>query len=267
VHYCSVCIHTMTDVCTHFQSLEVSGSHSSSFFTLLPSSFSLPLIPTYSLLSESVETPSSGGGPPTREWVLVGVAGKSQLGSNHRIKEKMANMCRVIQEFEDNRRALQDAQQALNRRVQDAEERAQNLQIQFGDSRDAYQELLQTSQAESRALQARLEASENAYQESQLSLQASHTGKRDLQLQLEALHDAYLESQQFLRQSQQFRQTSQAEKENLQAQTEALQRRVKDAEHRAEVAERRAHDARQGASEGEPSWVVQRDDIHLTDRP
>ena len=88
---------------------------------------------------------------------------------------------------------------------------------------------------------------------------------RDLQLQLEALHDVYLESQQFLRQSQQFLQTSQAEKENLQAQTEALQRRVKDAEHRAEVAERRAHDARQGAIEGEPSWVVQRDEIHLTD--
>jgi len=40
---------------------------------------------------------------------------------------------------------------------------------------------------------------------------------------------------------------------------------VQDAERRAEEAERRARDARQGASEGEPSWVVQRDEINLTD--
>ena len=40
---------------------------------------------------------------------------------------------------------------------------------------------------------------------------------------------------------------------------------MQDAEHRAEEAERRACDARQRASEGEPSWVVQRDEINLTD--
>ena len=40
---------------------------------------------------------------------------------------------------------------------------------------------------------------------------------------------------------------------------------MQDAERRAEEAERRARDARQGASEGEPSWVVQRDEINLTD--
>ena len=40
---------------------------------------------------------------------------------------------------------------------------------------------------------------------------------------------------------------------------------MQDAERRADVAERRARDARQGASEGEPSWVVQRNEINLTD--
>ena len=53
--------------------------------------------------------------------------------------------------------------------------------------------------------------------------------------------------------------------DEVNAQTEALQRRVQDAERRAEEAERRARDARQGVSEGEPSWVVQRDEIKLTD--
>jgi len=140
------------------------------------------------------------------------------------------------------RQALQEArsQQALDRRVQDAEARARDLQIQFEATQDAYQ----SSQAENKALQTQLQASQDAYQ--------------DLQLQLEALHDAYHESQQSLR-------TTQAEKQSVDAQLEALQRRVQDAEHRAEEAERRAHDARQGASEGEPSWVVQRDEINLTD--
>ena len=148
----------------------------------------------------------------------------------------------AVQEVEAGRRALREArsQQGLDRRVQGAEARAQDLQI-------------------------RLEASQDAYQESQQSLQASHAEKRDLQVQLEASQDAYQESQQSL-------QTSQAEKQNLQqsvdeanTQTQDLQRRVQDAEHRAEEAERRAHGARQGASEGEPSWVVQRDEINLTD--
>ena len=40
---------------------------------------------------------------------------------------------------------------------------------------------------------------------------------------------------------------------------------MEDAEHRAQEAERRVRDARQGASEGEASWVVQRDEINLTD--
>ena len=35
--------------------------------------------------------------------------------------------------------------------------------------------------------------------------------------------------------------------------------------NKGEEAERRAHDAREGAREGEPSWVVQRDEINLTD--
>ena len=185
----------------------------------------LPLPPSHSLSSELVETPS-GSGPPTREWVLVGVAGKSQRGSNKRLREKMTNMCC---EVEAGQQALQEArsQQGLDKRVQDAEGRAQDLQI-------------------------RLEASKHAYQESQQSLQESHAEKRVLQVQLEAAQAAYHEAQQSL-------QASQAEKKNLQqsvdeanTRTQDLQRRVQDAERRAEEAERR--------------WVVQRDEINLTDR-
>ena len=36
---------------------------------------------------ESVELPPSGDGAPTREWVLVGMADSSQLGSPNRLAE------------------------------------------------------------------------------------------------------------------------------------------------------------------------------------
>ena len=66
---------------------------------LPPPAFPFPLPPDlHSLFSESVETPSSGGGPPIREWVLVGVAGSSQLGSSKRIKKKVANMHREFEQ-------------------------------------------------------------------------------------------------------------------------------------------------------------------------
>jgi len=119
---------------------------------LLP--FLFPSLLTFlSLLPGSVETPSSGVGPPTREWVLVGVAGSSQLGSNKRIKEKVANTHRVIHEFETNRQALQEpySQQGLDRRVQDAETRARDLQIQLKTSQDAYQQSQQSLQKSSKS--------------------------------------------------------------------------------------------------------------------
>ena len=36
---------------------------------------------------ESIQLPTSGEGPPTREWVLVGMADSSQLGSTKRLAE------------------------------------------------------------------------------------------------------------------------------------------------------------------------------------
>ena len=36
---------------------------------------------------ESIELPPSGDGPPASEWVLVGVADSSQLGSTKRLAE------------------------------------------------------------------------------------------------------------------------------------------------------------------------------------
>ena len=153
-------------------------------------------------------------------------------------------MCHVIREVEAGRQALREArsQQGLDRRVQEAEARAQDLQIRLEASQDAYQESQQSLQesrqslqVEKRDLQVQLEAAQAAYHEAQLSLQTSQAEKQNLQ--------------QSLQESQQSLQTSQAE---ANTRTQDLQRRVQDAECRAEEAERR--------------WVVQRDEINLTDR-
>ena len=37
---------------------------------------------------ESMECPSTNGGPSTREWVLVDVANNSQRGTSERLREK-----------------------------------------------------------------------------------------------------------------------------------------------------------------------------------
>ena len=229
----------------------------------------------------------------------MGVASSSQLGSKERVRENFSKLVSVLREVEaGHQQALQEArsQQALDRRVHDAEARSQDLQIQLKASQDAYQESRQSLQESRQSLQ----ESQQSLQESQQSLQQSQQSLQESQQSLQESRQFHLESQQSLQASQAEKrfldgalEESQAEKTALQemlvsaeqsvqeaedqvrhlqqsvdeasARTEALQRRVEVAEHRAREAERRARDARQGESEGEPSWVVQRDEINLTD--
>ena len=98
-------------------------------------------------LPGSVWSPPSIDRPPTKEWVLVGVADSRQLGSVQRMREKMVNMQQsAIGEVEAGRQALQEAQsqQALDQRVQDAEARARDLQTQLEGLQGACQELHQS---------------------------------------------------------------------------------------------------------------------------
>ena len=45
------------------------------------------LTASYPSIPESIELPPSGDSPCTREWVLLGVADSSQLGSTERLAE------------------------------------------------------------------------------------------------------------------------------------------------------------------------------------
>ena len=166
------------------------------------------------------------------------------LYSNRRVRKKDGS------EVKSGRQALQEPQ-ALFRRVKNAEARAQNLQTMLEASQYSHQRSLQASQTEQRFL-------EGALLESQAEKRA---------LEVRAFTD-----EQHITIAQQSIQEAEGRIRNLQqsldeanARIEDLQQRVQDAERRTEEAERRTYEIRQVASEGEPSWVVRRGEINLTD--
>ena len=201
--------------------------------------------PSPHLLSESVWSPPSGDRPPTKEWVLMGVADSSQLGSLQRMRKKVVNVHQsAIRKVEAGRQAFQEAQsqQALDQRVQDAEVRARDLQTQLEASQDACQGLKQ-------------------------SLQRTQADKQALERTLKELQERVTTAEQSVQEARNRIQVLEQTVEEANTQVEHLQQRVQEAEHRAGVAERRAEETRQGAKETEsdPSWVVRKDEIIFTD--
>ena len=146
---------------------------------------------------------------------------------------------RAIGEVEAGRQALQVAQsqQALDQRVQDAEVRARDLQTQLEASEDACQELLQSLQTTQQSLQI-----------TQQSLQRTQADKQALERAL---------------------QESQLRERDLQERVTTAEQSTQEAEQRAAEAERRAREAqergREEPDESEPSWMVHREDINLTE--
>ena len=124
-----------------------------------------------------------------------------------------------------------------------------------------------------------VEAGQRALQEAQTQqaldqrVQDAEARAQDLQTQLEALHDACQVS---LQRTQADKQALEGALEELRLRERALQERVAtaeqrtlEAEQRAEEAERRAREAQQRGrkepEEGEPSWLVHREEINLTE--
>ena len=206
-------------------------------------------------LLESFESTPSGDRISAKEWVLVGVADSSQRRSVQRMREKVINMKQsAIREIEAGRQALQE-QEALDQRVQDAEARARDLQTQLEASQETCEELqqsLQTSEQSEQRTKAE-KGLEVALQESQLRekvlLERITSAEQSAQEAKEQVH--------VLQQS-----VNQAN-----TQVEHLQRRLEEAENRADEAERRAHEwgQEERETESDPSWVVRKDEIILTD--
>ena len=213
----------------------------------LPLLFIFPPSSHY-FLPGSVWSPPSGDRPPTKEWVLVGVADSRQLGSVQRMREKMVNAHQSAI-----RQALQAAQsqQALDQRVQDAEARARDLQTQLEASQETCQELQQSLHA----TQQSLEASQQSLQRTQADKQALERALQQSQLRERALQERITAG----------KQSTQEAREQVQL----LQQRVQEAEQRTAEAERRAREAqergREEPEEGEPSWLVHKEEINLTE--
>ena len=161
-----------------------------------------PCIPNYTIIipppsptPESVQFPSSGSRPPIKEWILVGVATSSHLGSVQRMREKMVNM-----------------QQRANREV----EGGRDLQMQLKALQDACQELqqfLQTSQWSLQRTQDDKQALEGVLQESQQRVTSAEQRAQEAGEQVQVLQQTV---------------------DQANVQIEHLQQRVHEAEHRAE---------------------------------
>ena len=153
---------------------------------------------------------------------------------------------RAIREQEAGRQALQVAQsqQALDQRVQDAEVRARDLQAQ-----------LEASQETCQVLHHSLQTSEQSLQTTQQSLLTSEQSLQSTQAEKQALERALQESQ--------------LRERDLQERVTTAEQSTQEAEQRAVEAERRAREAqergREEPDEGEPSWLVHREEINLTE--
>ena len=204
-------------------------------------------------LPGSVWSPPSGDRPPTKEWVLVGVADSRQLGSVQRMKEKMVNMKQsAIREVEAGQQALREAQsqQALDQRVQDAEARARDLRAQVEALQDVCQEFRQSLLTSEQSLQ----RTQQSHQRTQADKQALERALQESQLRERALQERVTTAEQSTQEARE--------------QVQLLQQGVQEAEQRAEEAERRAREAQERAREEpeecEPSWLVHREEINLT---
>ena len=161
------------------------------------------------------------------------------------MRKKVVNVQEsAVREVKAGRQALQEAQsqQALDQRVQAAEAKAQDLQTELEASQDAFQKLLQ-------------------------SLQTTQADKQVLKRAQEELQERVTAAEQSLHEARNRIQVLEQTVEEANTQVEVIRQRMQVAEHRAEEAERRARETRQGAKETEsdPSWVVRRDEIVLTD--
>ena len=124
-----------------------------------------PCVPNYAIIilspiptSESVEFLSSDDRPPIKEWILVGVATSSQLGSVQRMREKMVNMQQIAnreveagrdlcQELQTSQRSLQrtqDDKQALERALQESQQRVTRAEQRVQEAGEQVQVLRQT---------------------------------------------------------------------------------------------------------------------------
>ena len=167
---------------------------------------------------ESVEVATTGGRPPTREWVLVGVAKGSQLGSPERLIEKFKM---VRKRPKPTTVATSTEHRALSVELQESQERERNLRARIT------------------TLSQRATAAEERATVAEERANVAKHGKREAErMSEEKLNIAEL-------------QESQERERNLRARITTLSQRATAAEERATAAEERANVAEHGKREAE----------------
>ena len=142
---------------------------------------------------ESVEVPSSHATPSSREWVLVGVANKRQLGTPERVQEKMDRVQQraVTVEEKDIRpeeratRATREAIEEANRRAQEARREVENLQKALQESQARVKQLSEEKERGAQEAAERIEETESKTREVESQLQTKEYEARMQQQQVD----------------------------------------------------------------------------------
>ena len=136
-----------------------------------------------SLLLESVKVPSSGG--VSREWVLVSVGTKKQLGSSERLRAKMVKLQQRatadikgdmrVGDTSPESRILRERIMVLEQRVQESERRSEEAER----GREEVNRRLQVSEVRVRKLDTQLADTERLRQEEGRRAQEAERGRKE----------------------------------------------------------------------------------------
>ena len=233
-----------------------------------------------SLLLESVEVPSSGG--VSREWVLVSVGSKKQLGSPERLREKLrkigqhstpTKMQRATANIEGDRRVgdtspesriLQERITVLERRVQESERRLEEAERgrQEAESRSRAQGAVRGMQETEQEAEQRAWGAERGMQEAERlrveanrRVQASEVRVRELEAETERLRQEEgrraQEVEGRLREAEGRAQEAEGRVQEAEGRLREAEGRAREAEGRVQEAEGRLREAEGRAREAE----------------
>ena len=184
------------------------------------------------------------------------VTDKKNLGSAKRVKKRKKQ-----REFADN------VEKCVQKRVAAIEARAQQAEIAARVAQNTLQEL----EAQERTLEQRFQEAEQKKHDLQIQVEAAENVLQRTQAEKQMLEGALQNLQERKATAEQnAREQVQALQQRMQeakTQIQGLQRRVQVAEHELAKAEKIVEKNKQGAreTESDPSWLVTRDEIILTD--
>ena len=215
----------------------------------------------------------------SREWILVGVGTKEQLGSPERLREKLrkigqystpTNMERTTADIEGDRRVGDTSPESriLRERITVLEQRAQEAEKMSEEAetgrQEAERERLGAEQRAQEAVRGKLET-EGRRQEAEQRAQEAERGRVEANRRVQASEVRVRELETQLAETERLRQEEGRRAREVEGRVREAEGRAQEAEGRVQEAEARVQEAEARQEEEQSFWVVRREEIQLTE--